>query len=349
MKRLFTVTWSVILAVCCSTPVLVRAESAKWIRAGVNADRPVWGLPDGIMVGIWPGAIEGKGKGGPRGLIRIGYPLGEPIQHRLVNFIAVEPDVGDGKWRGQSELEPSESDGQPGKQFEVHPPVGQAWGPSGAWYPGLPDHPPDNPKAERLRFCLAMEKFRNGAHPLLLVTLRSDRPDEVMIQVYHMPDSAVMRMCVLTATMGNFARLRVAHLAGGQTLDSKKIWPDYKGNDFAPFHEVPLKQLARTSDNGVIVPIECDEKDPASNWPYAPDLFWRWPYEKVTQYWRAAPGQFANDLAFAANARSVYWRTDLAIPGGVAFENTELRQAYRPGQAVCFGVTRRTPQELMEH
>jgi hypothetical protein len=155
-------------------------------------------------------------------------------------------------------------------------------------------------------------------------------------------------MCVLTATMGNYARLRCAYLAGGQVLNSRQTWPDFKGNDFAPFQEVPLKRLARTSDRGVIVPIACDEADPAANWPSGPAVWWRWRYEKVTQYWRAEPKTFGDDLAFAANGRRVYWNSNLEVPGGIAFENTELRQPYRPGQPVCFGVTRRTPQQLLE-
>jgi hypothetical protein len=34
----------------------------------------------------------------------------------------------------------------------------------------------------------------------------------------------------------------------------------------------------------------------------------------------------------------VYWLGRLEIPGGIAFENTELRQVYREGQAFGFGV-----------
>jgi hypothetical protein len=169
-----------------------------------------------------------------------------------------------------------------------------------------------------------------------------------MLQAFHAPDSAPIRMCVLTATMGNYARLRCAHLAGGQVLNSREVWPNYKGNDFTPFQEVPLKRLARTADRGVIVPMTCEEAEPAANWPLGPDIWWRWRYEKVTQYWRAEAGKSGDDLAFAANGRFVYWSSNLEIPGGIAFENTELRQAYRPGQAVYFGVTRRTPQQLLE-
>jgi hypothetical protein len=93
--------------------------------------------------------------------------------------------------------------------------------------------------------------------------------------------------------------------------------------------------------------MECDEADPASHWPHAPEIFWRWPYEKLTQYWRIGPGEFGDDLTFAANGRCFYWRSHLAVPGGIAFENTELRRSYRPGQAICFGMTRKSPQELL--
>ena len=34
------------------------------------------------------------------------------------------------------------------------------------------------------------------------------------------------------------------------------------------------------------------------------------------------------------------------IPGGVAFENFEMRERFRPGQRVVFGITHRTPTRI---
>lgn len=319
--------------------------ASRWIRAGIDVDRPVWGLANGIMVGLWPGAIDGVGNGGPRGLLRIGYPLGEPRQHRLVNFVAVEPDVADGHWRGLSEIEPSASDGKPGKLFTAGPPEGGDAGET--LYAGLLDHPPDSPDAERLRLRLEVETFANGAAPYLILTLRSDRPDEVMLQPYHRRDSRAIRQCVLTATMGNFARLRRAWLAEGALLESLQLWPQHRGGSFTGFHVVPGSELARTRDGSILVPLETDEAEPVTNWPYDPGNWWRWRYEQVTQYWRVAADEAGDDLCFAANGRATFYGTGMAIPGGVAFENTEIREAYRAGQAVCFGITGAAPVELL--
>ena len=65
-----------------------------WLRAGLNSTKPMWGFVDGIQVGIWPASIEDNGEGGPRGLLRIGYPIkadGKALG--LVNYIAIEPVV----------------------------------------------------------------------------------------------------------------------------------------------------------------------------------------------------------------------------------------------------------------
>ncbi len=48
----------------------------------------------------------------------------------------------------------------------------------------------------------------------------------------------------------------------------------------------------------------------------------------------------------AVNARYVYWRSRRPIPGGISFENVEMRERFQPGQQVIFGVTRKTPRDL---
>ncbi|NPV47056.1 MAG: hypothetical protein HPY69_08850 [Armatimonadetes bacterium] len=314
-----------------------QADVGPWIRPGGDSDLPRWGLRDGVVVSLWPAGVSGDTPGGPRGLLRIGYPVGPGGQHQLVNFIAVEPNVGDGQWRGQSELETSDTDGQPGRVF------------SAETLAGTLGRPPDAPEAERLQVVIRMERFRNGAHPYLVLTLRSDQPDEIMLQTFHEPDSRPMTMCVLTATMGNYARLRQVHLAGGEVLSSLVVWPDHTGHDFTPFTDLPLSRLVRTGDGGVIVPMSNNEADPAANWPHDPGNWWRWPWAKLTQYWRKTPGSFGQDLRFAANGRAEYYGWEpLVIPGGVAFENTELREAYAPGQAVIFGLTRETPAAVLK-
>jgi hypothetical protein len=41
---------------------------------------------------------------------------------------------------------------------------------------------------------------------------------------------------------------------------------------------------------------------------------------------------FSNDLQATDNARYVYWRSQLPIPGGKALENLEMRERFRKGQ-----------------
>jgi len=53
------------------------------------------------------------------------------------------------------------------------------------------------------------------------------------------------------------------------------------------------------------------------------------------------------DLRVRVNGRRVYWAQDLEIPGGVSFENFEVRQSYTPGQRSVFGLTQAEPQELV--
>ena len=54
--------------------------------------------------------------------------------------------------------------------------------------------------------------------------LRSDRPHEVGFRVGAAEGSARMDSCVLSATMGNYGRLRRLWLRG-EFDDSRKAWP----------------------------------------------------------------------------------------------------------------------------
>ena len=61
---------------------------------------------------------------------------------------------------------------------------------------------------EQLSVTIRVEPFNNGAHPYVVATFSADRPNEVSFSVYGEDNSADMEYCILTATMGNFARLR---------------------------------------------------------------------------------------------------------------------------------------------
>jgi hypothetical protein len=311
------------------------AAGSDWSRPGLNTNQPVWGVRGGLLWAVAPAGFRG---GEPRGLIRLGYPVLPEKRYDLVNFIAIEPIV-DGH-RGFSELENSQLDGVPGKRIW---PVGSSSGPGTNLVPGQLRK--QSGGQEELEVVLRVEKFDNGAHVRLVVLQRSDRPDEIELSVFQEPDSAPLEYCILTATMGNMARTRQLWL-NHEVVNSLKVYPDYKGAGFAPHREFPLARLHRTTAGGVLVALTNDEQDPASVYPFPNSQLWHYGGCKVTQYWVKEAGAFRNDLHAIVNGRYTYWQSSRPIPGGVAFENFELRERFYDGQKSIFGITRQTPQDL---
>ena len=308
------------------------ADDTFWVRPETAEAPPRWGAANGVQVMLWPHGSEG-GDGGPRGLLRVNYPiLDGGKRHGLVNFIAVEPIVA-GR-RGYSELERSARDGKPGKWIEPLP--GQHAGVlAGAG------------ARQTLRVPLAVERFENGAEPLVALVFTRGRPDEVELRLHAAPNSAPMEFCIVTATMGNYGRLRRLWLRDGP-LDARTVWPDYAGEHFAPDKQFPLERLPRTADGSVLVAATTDEADPAREPadPRAPGWRWRGTTGPLTQYWRKPPGAFRPDLAARVNARAVYWAGRVPIPNGLSYENFDLTERFYPGQRFVFGLTPRPPQKL---
>ena len=73
---------------------------------------------------------------------------------------------------------------------------------------------------------------------------------------------------------------------------------------------------------------------------------------KLTQYWRVPSRHIEPDLRVVVNGRRVYWGSSdrvpggIKIPGGVAYENFEMRQKYRPDQVFIFGITKLAPADI---
>jgi hypothetical protein len=325
----------------------VSAEAADWVRPKNKTDRPVWGIRGHLHFSLWPTPVGGGGgTGGPRGLIQIGYPtLNGGRDPGLVNYIAVEP-VTDREPKGYSELEMSELDHVPGKRFWVSRRSGAPRDPAKEWDSGTLTHPdPMYSEVEQLTVTLRMERFANGAHPYLRVSLRSDRPDELELRTFAEDDSATMRECILTATMGNFERLRLLYLKD-EVVDCRKLFPGYEGTGFTGDGLFPLDRLARDSRGDVVVALETDESDPAASEPFPSSLSWRWRGPKLTQYWRKPEADVKRGLSFRVNARRVYWMSRQPLPGGLAYENAEFREPYRKGSRSVFGVTRLREEEV---
>ncbi len=336
MRSLFLV-----LVITGLEPGLSLAAPVNWVRAGLNTNLPLWGIRGGLLWGLPP--VTGQPPDGPRGLIRLRYPTLTNGGYDLINFIAIEPVVRG--HRGFSELESSTLDGVPGKRlWALH---------STSASPADTNLPPGDlarPVAgvETLTVRVGVERFDNGAHVALTLSQRSDAPDELELVVRAEPDSAPLEYCILTATMGNKARTRLLWLKD-EVVSSLNLYPDYRGFDFAPHRFFGLDRLTRTAGGDVLVAITTDEADPASVEPFPGRAHWRYAGVPVTQYWRKPAGAWREDLQVAVNGRYTYWRSQQPIPGGIAFENFELRERFYEGQRFVFGITRRTPVGLGLH
>ncbi len=346
MRRTF---WLAVLAVSLASPGLGGAEPVwrrladpvvedGWIRppAGEHGAKPVWGLAEGLRIGLAP-------LPGPRGLLRVFAPyVGQP-DWRMINFIAVEP-IAEGRTnRSFSELERSSLVEGTGKvMWSVDQPDD--------WTPRSPAHPArgvigvEN-GVRTLTVFIGVEKFQNGAAVFLRLTFRDDRPCEVQISTFTQPTSVPLSYCVVTATMGNYARLRQLHLADGVVI-ARDLFADATFNaiGFAPHRRFGLERLARGRDGAVILAATSDERDPAGADQTAVAPGWRYSGRPATQYWRcdqAHPG-----LTALVNARRTYWGSDSPIPGGVSFENVELFAPFQAGQTWTFGVTPDPPAAL---
>lgn len=319
---------------------LLRAQAAEWVQAGVTTNQPVWGLRGGLQFAIHPGGFSG-GDGGPRGLIRLGYPTLTNGGYDLINFLALEPVVA-GR-RGFSELEPSQVDRHPGKRFL----------PVTSWQATPSTNPSLLPGVrtvlsngvERLEVSFQVEPFENGAHVAMVLSQRSDTPDELTVQVHALPDSRPMQQCIVTATMGNKARARQLWLHDGM-VSSLEVFGTHRGPDFTGHAFFPAQRFLPLPSDGWLVALTTDEAVPAAVFPFPGSQSWYYGGQPVTQYWRKPPGSSVADLRVAINGRYTYWMSRQPIPGGVAFENFELVQPFAEGQEVVFGITRRTPVEL---
>jgi hypothetical protein len=309
-----------------------------WVCAGLNTNLPVWGIRGGLLWGLPP--ATGQPSDGPRGLIRLRYPVLTNGGYDLLNFIAIEPVVRGHK--GFSELEPSRLDAAPGKRLWTLNP--------NASFPIVTNLYPGqlgrlDCGAETLTVRVGVERFENGAHVTLTLLQRSNAPDEVELAIHAEPDSAPLEYCILTATMGNKARTRRLWLKD-EVVGGLKLYPDYREPDFAPHRFFALDRLHRTVAGDVLAAITTDEVDPSRIEPFPGRVHWRYAGLPVTQYWRKPAGAWRDDLHVAVNGRYTYWRSRQAIPGGIAFENFELRERFHQGQRFVFGITRRTPGEL---
>ncbi len=324
-----------VLVLAILAPPHARALSPNWIVPSSPNAPLIWGRKDGTLFGL---PSEG-GMPGPRGLLRVGVISPETGKPQLLNFIAIEPVVfGPGTRFSRmafSELEPSQLDeGYRGKRLWMVE--------DGAGGGRIEQVGTGYARVERLSVRIEVERFAaNGAHVYLIVSMDSDRPRELDIAVYQHDDSPPIEELTLTATMGNFERLRYLYLKN-RTVGSRALYAGYIGDDFIERENYPLEEMLRTADGDAIALCTTDEAVPSSA-PDTGEKFWHYPLPRLTQYWRVAAHDIEPDLRVKVNGRRVYWASRDPLPGGIAFENFELRQRYKAGQKFTFGVTNKEP------
>jgi len=329
-----------------------------WIRPQRITDAPLWGIRNGITVSLWPAAAElTKSDGGPRGLLRIGYNyMGSDF---LINFIAIEPVVNDDM--EFSEISPSAVDGKWGKFIWAADSIGNNHYTGNANTRGTITHPDAlHPNVEELSFYLFMEQFKNGAHPYIKISMRSDAPGELCMQVFNEENSAVMQRCALTATMGNYSRLRLLYLKGN-VVDSRKLFAGYNDIDFIEKQPYNYNEMLRTKQGDYIAVAESNEDfAQLADWPQQPAYLlknsWRYrPFFRLTQYWKKPAQDADSSLIIRVNGRAKYWSGGssnaanyIDIPGGPAFENFELRDKYHAGEKFVFGLSLLSAKQLID-
>ncbi|MDB5135673.1 MAG: hypothetical protein JWP37_2276 [Mucilaginibacter sp.] len=355
-----TVIFSFVLLFTLTTKAQKLTSGVQWIRPDSERSSPVWGIHNGIVIGLWPATIEKSGPGadgGPRGLLRIGYEYMGTVY--LINYIAIEPVVnGDMEF---SEVSPSRVDGKWGKLLWASDSVNTGSFTSYAGTRGLITHPDKlHPETEQLTLFIFMETFIDGAHPYLKLTIRSDKPGELGIQIFNHEKSAVMERCALTATMGNYSRLRLLYLKD-KVIDSRRLFIGYNDIEFAEKDAYPYSQMLKNKNKEPIAIAESNESfDELASWPQQPTYLSRWgwryrPFYKLTQYWRVDSVGYDPSLQVRVNGRAKYWSGAsldkskyIDIPGGTAFENFELRENYHSGQQFYFGLSLKSAKELIE-
>jgi hypothetical protein len=335
-SRSRTVFIAFIASLCLLLASVAAADDERaWIRPQNAGDPLIWGRKDGILFGL---PSEG-GLPGPRGLLRVGVISTDTGRPQLLNFIAIEPIVlGPGRRFDRmafSELERSALDGGiAGKRLWVDPATD---------FRGVLSTVAESPKRiERLSVRIDVEQFAaNGARVYLVASIESDRPGELDLAVFQDRDSPAVEELTLTATMGNFERLRWLFLKN-RVADSRVVFNGETGDAFFEHENYPLEEMLRTADGSAIALCATDEPTPSSEMN-TPSTFWRYPLPRITQYWKVPARFIEPDLRVRVNGRRSYWGSHKPVPNGVAFENFELRQRYRPGQVFVFGVTPTEP------
>ncbi|MEL7425449.1 MAG: hypothetical protein AAFN81_20840 [Bacteroidota bacterium] len=298
---------------------------------------PIWGHANGLQIGIAPTR-------GPRGLLRLYAPYLGHQEEKMLNFFALEPIASGETQRSFSELEPSAVDDQAGKIF-----VSSDAPPAGAFAANTPmaqGRIAQIDGTETLTVFIRSEPFANGAEVYVRIRFFADQPQEVEVQTFATATSVPLDYLILTATMGNFARLRELRLRD-TILHAGGIWPHYQGLHFTNHYRVSFTEMLQDEQGNAYFIAAPDEVDPtAANYASTTNDHWKYYGQVATQYWKLNnPAPTTEGLV---NGRYVYWASHSLIPGGISFENFEIKRPYRLGDTYTFGVVPRSASGWLE-
>lgn len=309
----------------------------QWVQpAQGKPAQPVWGHKNGIRIGLSP-------LPGPRGLIRIYTPYLDHKEGRVTNFIALEPILKDSINRSFSELEMSKLDNKRGKRFWTA-------NDSTTLKPAMEDRPAsgiieNTTNGQRLTLFIFSEEFESGAKVYVRVRFYSEKPYEIELSTFRAPGSMDVGYFIVTATMGNFARLRNLYIEP-VTLSSHQLWPDYSGDAFTDHAHFPAGKFVRDKNGRGYFIAAPDEEDPANaSYEQSTANHWKYYGKKATQYWYCKDQD--EDLEGLVNGRYTYWASRSPIPGGIAFENFELKAPFKEGKTYVFGITPLKPEDFI--
>jgi len=309
----------------------------QWVQPSNREGKAVWGFKDGIRISLNPESI--------RGLILIHTPYLGHEENDVINFFAIEPIVKGELHRGFSEMEQSSLDGVQGKRI---------WSSDSDSDCGIKDVTAiadgivrKENGMETLAVYLFIEPFENGAKVYVRARFFSNNPYEVEISTYKCQDSENLDYCIVTATMGNYSRLRNLYLKD-KVISSLDLWPDFSASDFTPHEYVKAEKMIHDNNGYPYFIAAADEENPemavfAEN---TPD-WWRYYGKKATQYWYSKAPK--NDTNGIVNGRVVYWGDLLPIPGGISYENFELKQEFGQGDSFVFGVSPLSPEKFIDN
>lgn len=219
-------------------------------------------------------------------------------------------------------------------------------------FPGLPtEESPDVPGrvgrvqgGRALQFFVHVDRFENGAEPVIEITLFEETPQRVRFRTFSARGGRPMQRCTLTATMGNQSRCRHLWLRS-RAVFAPDLYEGYRGDGFVEHDPYGVSKLHETRSGDVVVAISPNEREPREVFPL-PSGAWHHPGRWAAQYWLKPKGSYDRTLRCRVNGRRVYWNSTEAIPGGIAFENFELREPYKEGRETWFGYTTGSPSRV---